>query len=159
MRRIRLERLRWLPMLLRAYYEAERTVKAQPSEQTTTATHSEKNSGRQLLRQPATARKNKIQQAPTVQKPPSKPPVRPSRKPAAAPNTTAQLYRELKEANRRLEELAAMQRQLESIGAAMEDVNRKIEALRSEADRTERANAKPLNALEQSPPRPPQTWL
>ncbi|GMA58148.1 hypothetical protein C7445_11432 [Alicyclobacillus sacchari] len=158
MRRMRLERLRWLPMLLRAYYEAERTVKAQPNEQTVMA-NPDKNNRRQSLRQPATARKNKVSEASTVRKPPSKPPVRPSRKPTVAPNTTAQLYRELKEANRRLEELAAMQRQLESIGAAMEDVNRKIEALRTEADNPERVNAKPLNSPEQSPPRPPQTWF
>lgn len=171
----RLERFRWVPMLLRAYYDAQRQVEEK---------------GETLTEEPIRAVKPERSKATTSQRPnrtdvakpplkkpdrlrvkPTSPPLQNGRRVAIRPKSeqasrvdrvrkpsdhNVQLFRELRETNRKLEELAAMQKQLDSIGEAMNDVNKQIESLKAQALELEKRRGTPQSAPFIPPSLPPR---
>ncbi|WP_067620337.1 hypothetical protein [Alicyclobacillus acidiphilus] len=161
----RLERFRWVPMLLRAYYDAQRQMESTDGSSQTAerspkdtphvvnATTYKGKSGGNNSRSKKSVEQIEETNARIRQHPSA---AGRQRQTAAARSlqrrriqtnqTTQQLYRELREANRRLEELASMQKQLESINEAMNDVHRQIESLRSKTE------SKPHAGQDENPP-------
>lgn len=142
----RFAKFRWVPMLLQAYYDAQRQINTKAtnsSERLTAGKEVDSNISAPVVAasKPRTQKHANQRLSTHGSKPkPSKLP----RSVASKHGSTFRLYQELQAANQKLEELTSMQQQLQHIGSAMDDVNRRIEALHTQQNRNVQDAPDPL---------------
>lgn len=142
----RLAKLRWVPMLIRAYYDAQARVysareseTADTAEQTPVKTKEKSSAPKKQTRYPnRPSNSQKLQPKPRHS----------MRQMRIKGDKTANLLREIRATNRKLEELADIRRQLKELGSSMEGVNRQIDALKA------RSETLVASSRSDSPPRP-----
>ncbi|WAH36406.1 hypothetical protein [Alicyclobacillus dauci] len=127
----RFTRLRWIPILLRAYYEAQMRLDAERGE-----TQSEKilvkdnERSRKVPLRAETGKRPKVKRRTSMEKfKPTSPNTSLPKAPLSG-GTNVQLLKELRATNEKLEELASIREQLRELGMSVEDVNRRIDELR-----------------------------
>ncbi|MFD1675072.1 hypothetical protein [Alicyclobacillus fodiniaquatilis] len=133
----RFERLRWVPMLIRAYYDAQlrregpETISAQKPEVLTVKTIQQKSTPIATKRTHKTQNSQKRKNAKKQN----------SRKKTQriSHDPTVQLLRELRAANHKLKEIDAIREQLNDLGSSLHHFQRRVEKLDSTEQPTQDA--------------------
>lgn len=124
----KLKRLRWVPMLIKAYYEAQNRV------QTSTPTQLVKPDAQTE----APAKSDTANETPRVHQKlrrPTSQPRRSARRNQRLPqDKTTRLLQELRAANRKLESLESIQLKLQQLGSVMDDFNQQITRIQAARD-------------------------
>lgn len=137
----RFGQLRWVPMLIRAYYDAQSRLEAsKTAPQTPSNAESRDNRSKAEVpkttnaEQKATSHPKRVQKRsiPLTGSPRRAVPSR--RKYPSQSDRTLRLLRELQTANRKLESLESIERRLSQMGIALDEFNQQIAQLKAEQE-------------------------
>lgn len=159
----RFTKLKWVPMLIRAYYDAQRQLESRQTNQQSAGT-SDSNGGSTSTEIPKKVERNRSRSSPVQNKFPSvrakrQPKIQPAkighkttRREGATPNMRdrVKLLRELQRTNQKLEELDSIKAQLKEFGITISGFSKEIERL------TDHRSPKPQEQTFQRPVLHPQ---
>lgn len=157
----RFGQLRWVPMLIRAYYDAQSRLETDKTAPVTSSDNQSRDGGSTALAQKiegpvqkTTVHKrraqNRVMRRPTTQRQriPSK------RNHTSQSDRTLRLLRELQTANRRLASLESIEQRLSQMGIALDEFNQQMAELKAEQEgiKTKERIAEPGDRMPGAPP-------
>ncbi|EPZ45190.1 hypothetical protein [Alicyclobacillus acidoterrestris] len=130
----RFDRFRWLPILIRAYYDAQSRLSKEdaPGSSVQSSGKRRKNLGKDThVAQASATGKSDLRTGASQRKLRAAKPVTKHRNPATAVNR--KLLAELQEANRKLQELSVLQQKIHEIGTSLDVYHKEISELKERA--------------------------
>ncbi|GMA63122.1 hypothetical protein NZD89_25095 [Alicyclobacillus fastidiosus] len=149
----RFERLRWVPMLIRAYYEAQARASKQAVSEPfvqSPAKETSQNARFAPVHRGKTMKSAVRIRAERPKKPAQAVTKNANRRPRSNAAANRRLLEELQSANRKLEELTTLQQQIREIGTSLDGFHKEISELKTKADeslsrrRPDRLNSGPM---------------